>query len=176
LLYSEYAISKSTGSICKQLNIFSVNETGTYNWLSDKEPNREMALQILEQLRRRNDKMVIVPLAGFEALVDTLGELVNGLNRVEISGDSEPVRIDVNPKNKMLSRALNQAEMGNNTLFTESDKKHDERVGIIKTIAGSLFTGRVLGDLDKQTVVALNDWAVYISDELLIKIYDHAKA
>lgn len=168
----KHNVSKNTGTACILLNIFSKStfDHEHYLWnVSAGKPNREIAIQVLEVLRRRNDKVVTVPLAGFEDLIAHLDELVNTLKPVNIDGGDTIHQ----PKGKMLHRALNQAEMGGNNLFSQSDKKHDDLLKIATGISTAVYNNwfSKFGANDDAEMEATNDFIVKASNDLLTKIY-----
>lgn len=163
LLYAEYHLSKSTSSICKQLNLFSVTQVGTYSWIADTAPNREMALSVLEVLRRRNDKVVSVPLAGFEDLIVNLGALVNTLEANQ-SHISSPNIGNYTSQIKALTKAKSD-------LFSDVDNKHETFIKIVATISGNIWGEMIKKPVDEAELNRTNDFIITAAKDLLTKIY-----
>lgn len=143
-LYDEHRVSKSTASCMIKLGILNSVGEGYYHWIGN-EPNREMALQVLELLRRRNDKMVAVPLTGFESLVDSLAIIAEGMKRQPKSSN----------------------ETKENNFFTPADKKQDDLIKIVSAIAGGVYNN--WNDLNDYS--AINIRIVTAAQDLLTKVY-----
>lgn len=144
-MHEKFGVSKSTGSCLIKLSIIEHTNDNFYKWIGDT-VTREMALQVLEILRRRNDKMVAVPLTGFESLVDSLAIIADGMKR-------QP---------KSLS------ETKDNNLFTPADKKQDDLIKIVSAIAGGVYVNAYMNGRPQNEI---NDYIVDAAHDLLTKIY-----
>lgn len=158
-LHKEFNVSKSTGTACRRLQIIKHTSDG-YEWLVDKEPNREMALEVLEVLRQQSDRKKYTEIPDIST---PLNEFVEKLK--DISNHNETVlnRLKSTP---MLSKALNQSSPDLN-LFSGVDRKENMRFELMKEIAGNLYANRLLTDMDEAVLKELHKWAIWAATDLL---------
>jgi len=159
-LQERHNISKSTFSATKYFEIV-VEKDGKFIW-SKGEPNREMALLILEKLRVRQQKTAEpVKLPGFE---DNIARIESLLTEIR-----DNAKVQQSLSNGLKTRDKPQ------TLFSDQEQRQRDRIYIAGQIASNAFGvcfGSVKGNgLEDHYYPTINDGIIAITDDLLNKLY-----
>lgn len=126
-------ISRSTITACTALNFVQKIKKGQYNWIAGK-PTRKMALQILDHfLNQRKVQQPVIP--EFATILGAINQLTNTVGIYITQNENAGKRL----KQPLLERALNQASMVDNGLFTSQDKDDHRLFELVKAIAGGSF-------------------------------------
>jgi hypothetical protein len=156
-LQEKYNISKSTFSVVKKLKIVT-SENGKFIW-SKGEPNREMALLILEKLRVRQQKTAEpVKLPGFE---DNIARIESLLTEIRDNAKIQQV----------LSNGLKTREKPQ-SLFVEQETKEATRIKILCAMASGAYGSiKLFHATDEDEFDKINNKLIIASTNLLNKFY-----
>lgn len=148
-----HGISKSTYSICKKLGI--IDKTG--KWVTVN-PNREMALQILEVLRQQASKRIDVALSD---------DFVTAIDRLTTSMNTLSTQNEKSLKSPLLSRALNQAEqIHGNHLFSQVESDESKKFELLKAIASGWYADPSVMDFSSS-----NNRIIEATEDLFNKFF-----
>jgi len=120
-LQRKQGISKSAFSACKELGIVS-QENGVLKWISESEPDRKMALEVLNHLLERNPSTLKVPyFDGFGDLLSSVRELTTTMGTYVTQHEKERTgaKISLNEKH----------------LFSSDDQDKDVYLKILLVVA-----------------------------------------
>jgi len=156
-LQEKYNISKSTFSVVKKLKIVT-SENGKFIW-SKGEPNREMALLILEKLRVRQQKTAEpIKLPGFE---DNIARIESLLTEIRDNAKIQQV----------LSNGLKTREKPQ-SLFVEQETKEATRIKILCAMASGAYGSiKLFHATDEDEFDKINNKLIIASTNLLNKFY-----
>lgn len=160
----KHEISKTAGTACKELKIV-VSEEGIYKWVPKAPPGRHMALEILDNLLHRSKKKIDSPV--FPDMAAFADKIVAKLDSIATQNENGFKGV----KGRLLGRALPQASMAGNGLFSEVESKQSVKIDLLKSVLTGLYSGRVLGDLTPQIIGELNLSAVTVVDDVYNKFY-----
>lgn len=159
-----HGISKSTYSICKKMMLVSESKTGII-WESIQEPDRKMALCILEYLRQKASKRIDIALG--EDFTTAIDRLTTSMNTLSIQNENAAKRPG------MLSKALNQAPMQSTTLFDAQLNNDAKLFKLIQAIAGPIFSSSlpfIMNSSDSVILDSTSDFIIEAAKNLLNKL------
>jgi hypothetical protein len=156
-LHSINHVSKSTLNACKQLGIIELKDRD-YLWKGN-DPCRQMALEVLEQLRVKQQKNIDPPaLPNFEAIMRTVETLLTQIR------DNMVIQ---QRGGKGLKTAETKGE-----LFTDQEIREQRRFEIFKSVAPTIFSGMKLNPFELEKAInTASKMAILVTDDLLNEYY-----
>lgn len=130
------SINKSVIIALKKLKIIHWVNDLNWQWLTIREADKQLALEVLNFLLELNKKEIVTPIAGLDE--DTKG-YIKAIHDHLISNLQNKQSSLEGLKTGMLSKALNQAPMNANTLFSEVQSEQDKKFELLKAVAGGWF-------------------------------------
>lgn len=156
-LQTFFNINKSTYASCRDLGI--VIEHEDYTEWNNEYPSRQTALQILDNLLHRRKKPT--------ADVPILPDFVTPLNAIV----EKLTNLSKNNFNRLEPIKTPQKEV---SLFSDQEKKDQQRFELIKAIASNVYDynnmGYLMSENDLTSIKMANKTIIAIADDLLSQI------
>lgn len=159
-LISDYQIDKNIKKALIYLKIIDLENDKTWYWLSF-DVDRKLVITILNHILERRKKNVDanLPLEGFTNAVNQMTQLTELIRHERKTSGLNGFKMPVRETN----------------LFADQDLKEARRWELFKVVLPSLYTGRAIGELPADLVEILNEFALSISDNALVKFYTKQK-
>lgn len=159
-MISQFQINKYIKTALINLKIIDLETDKKWHWLSFQ-VDKNLILTILNYILEKSKKtpQVNLPLEGFTKALEQQNEILEYLKAVKQDRSLNVTRTPVKETN----------------LFEKEDLKEERRFELFKAVLPSLYTGRILGELTADLTEVLNEFALSISDNALVKFYSKQK-
>lgn len=159
-MISEYQINKYIKTALINLKIIDLETDKKWYWLSYN-VDKNLILTILNYILEKSKKtpQVNLPLEGFTKALEQQNEILEYLRSIKQDRSPNGFKMPLKETN----------------LFEKEDLKEQRRWEMYKAILTALYSGHVMGDLSADLVDILNEFALSVSDNALVKFYSKQK-
>lgn len=157
-------INKSVLPAMIKMEIIKLVNDNEWNWMAG-EPDRKMALEVLNFCLELNKKQITTPISGFESeIIAYVKEIRDNL----IHNTTKQTDSVHGLKSGLLSKALNQAEVSQtNHLFTQIETEQSKKFELLKAVTSGWYA-----QYDHITPFQnVNDKIILATDDLYNKFF-----
>jgi hypothetical protein len=158
----DFSVSSTAGAAIKQLKIIKQEDTYTWYWIA-KEPSKEMALLVLDNLLHRNKKASDIAFPELEAISKQLSIISESM--AQSTAQNNIVLNRIKSGNKSLDKS-EKSFHNELDLFSEQQNKQRDRIYIAGQIASRLYPNGV-ENLYLNEIKLINSHIVSATDDLL---------
>lgn len=174
-LVSNYKINKTVIIALHKLDIAKLNKgsKSKWFWMKDEvQPDRQLALTVLNFLLELNKKQIVTPITGLDA--ETKGYL-KAIHDHLINTTPKQNNLTGGLKQGLLSKALNQSQVSaGNHLFSQVESDESKKFELLKAISGGVYEASlkfIMSSADTASIETTNEFIITATEDLFNKFF-----